>query len=73
MQFFLFVYAYLELKANKMNFLTRRKVIKLVDEQNNIFNKLPDGAMIHKTASDIRKQQNKMMLANNRKSQIVNT
>jgi len=32
MQFFLFVYAYLELKANKMNFLTRRKVIKLVDE-----------------------------------------
>ena len=38
-----------------MNFLLSRKVMKLLDEQNKIFNQLPDGAMIHKTHTNIRK------------------
>ena len=62
------IWTYYELKGRKLNFLTQRKVIKLQDEHNNILNKLPDGVMIHKTTSDIRKQQNKMALTNNRRS-----
>ena len=52
--FFMVMLAYYELKSNKMKYLSTRKVIKLLDETNNIFNKLPDGAMIHKTRNDIR-------------------
>ena len=70
--FFLFIFAYFQLKAEKMNYSSRKKVINLLDEQKNIFNKLPDGAIIHKTKSNIRKQQNKMISASNRKSQIAN-
>ena len=70
--FFMVTLAYYELKSNKMKFLSSRKVIKLLDEQNNIFNQLPDGAMIHKTKADIRKQQNKNIIQNNRKGQILN-
>jgi hypothetical protein len=56
-----------------MIYSSTRKVIKLHDEQINIFNNITDGAMIHQTHLDIRKLHNKMVDSNRKKGQIVNT
>lgn len=64
---------YYELKANKIMFSSTRKIIRLIDEQNMIFNKLPDGAMIFKSKNDIRKLRNKQMMTKSRKGQITNS
>ena len=58
---FMIILNWVLLKSTKLQFASSRKIIKIIEEHNNILNKLPDGAMIHKTMSDIRKQQNKMV------------
>ena len=67
------IMTYYELKANKIMFSSARKIIRLVDEQNMIFNRLPDGAMIFKSKNDIRKLRSKRMMTKSRKGQITNS
>lgn len=44
---------YYQFRANKLAYMSTRKVLRLLEEQRRIFNMLPDGAMIHTTDKDL--------------------
>ena len=50
---------YYQQRVSKLAYMSTRKVLKLLEEQQTIFNKLPDGALIHKTQRNISSQKNK--------------